>query len=201
MSTKTVELLDKQYNLAINARDKLNDNYHKWMTFYYVANGALVVAITSIFKDCQNNSGIMGLSIMGVIVCIFWNLSCRGYYYWSLSWINIIIDLERKLIQNNHELGVYSVFSERVSEKEEDYSRSLIAPANISTPKLTILISLLSTISWLIYLGYELFLKLPFSWYFKALILCLCLALVLVLYFIVIPKKLKSKLKDTHTLI
>ena len=50
--------LEKQYKIAIDARDKLNDNYHKWMTFYYIANGAILVAITTLYSKQGLDKGI-----------------------------------------------------------------------------------------------------------------------------------------------
>ena len=37
-----------QYLRAIDARDKLNENYHRWMTFYYIALGPILLAIITL---------------------------------------------------------------------------------------------------------------------------------------------------------
>ncbi len=77
-----ITLLERQYKTAIDARDKLNDNYHKWMTFYYVANGAILVAITTLFSQhCELDSGVFVLSLLGLLTCIIGIYSCKGYYY------------------------------------------------------------------------------------------------------------------------
>lgn len=145
MEKETV-MLKEQYKLAIDARDKLNDNYHKWMTFYYVANAAILVAITQLFKEGKLNLGIQILSILGIIICIFWNLSCKGYYYWSKSWIEIIQKLEKKYIEDNTELGVYSAFSENVESSTSPFKQG-----NISTPKLTLLFSAIAISGWILF--------------------------------------------------
>ena len=132
-----ITLLERQYKLAIDARDKLNDNYHKWMTFYYVANGAVLVATTSLFDKSKNGHGIFIFSLIGIFICLLWNLSCKGYYYWSNSWINIIMDLEKRVTKGDKTLFVYSAFSQKVVDKET-YSWFPLKPANISTPKLTL---------------------------------------------------------------
>jgi hypothetical protein len=154
------KLLEAHYKLAIDARDKLNDNYHKWMTYYYVANGAILVAITAIYNKVALDNGILLLAIIGLITCILWNLSCKGYYYWSLSWMNIIVRFERNIIQNDLDLGVYSIFSKEVFDKED----SVIIPnkpANISTPKLTLFFSYCAIISWLGFSIYRFFIQFP----------------------------------------
>ena len=136
----------EQYKLAIDARDKLNDNYHKWMTFYYIANAAVLVAITNLHNECTGSTLTL-LSLIGVLVCIFWNLSCRGYNYWSNSWLNIILELERKIYKNQKENIIYGAFSKEVVEGERGCWKP-IKSANISTPKLTLLFSFISILLW-----------------------------------------------------
>ena len=193
-------LLEKQYRLAIDARDKLNDNYHKWMTFYYVANGATLVAITSLYDKGNNESGIFLLSLIGIFICLLWNLSCKGYYYWSNSWIDIIIALEKKVTNGNNSLFVYSAFSKRVADGET-YSWMPLKPANISTPKLTLLFSFCSICIWSSFSVYEFF-----SQYSD---LCLCcritlsaaLILIVLMLYLLLPKITKSRHDDKHNLI
>lgn len=192
--------LERQYKLAIDARDKLNDNYHKWMTFYYVANGAVLVAITTLYGKSNNEQGIFLLGLIGIFICILWNLSCKGYYYWSNSWIDIIINLEKKVTQDNKELYVYTAFSQKVVDNEK-YSWMPLKPANISTPKLTLLFSFFSIISWSIFSSYQFL-----THYFY---LCLCcritltsiLLITVLVAILIIPKLVISRPKDKHTLV
>ncbi len=141
------ELFD-YYKLAINARDKLNENYHKWMTFYYVANGAILVAVTTLVKDC-NFFAILFLSVIGTMISIFWHLSCKGYYYWSNNWIDIIMAHERVLLKDREDelIGVYSIFSKKVDDKKKNSFYNTMGYANVSTPKLTLIFSFLVIIS------------------------------------------------------
>ena len=193
--TDKQKLLETQYKLAIDARDKLNDNYHKWMTYYYVANGAILVAITTIYSKVALDNGILLLAIIGLITCILWNLSCKGYYYWSLSWMNIIVRFERKIIQKDLDLGVYSVFSKEVFSTED-----LVAipnkPANISTPKLTLFFSYCAIISWLGFSIYRFFIQFS-DWGLKPkiVITILSVIIIMILYLRMLPKWTKS-LKD-----
>lgn len=197
------ETLWQQYKLTIDARDKLNDNYYKWMSYYYLANAGVVLAITTLFTKMPkpDYSGILVLSLIGIFVCLLWHYSCKGYYYWSKSWIYLIIRLEKNLIKEDINLGCYSVFSEEVANGDD----SILLPnkpANISTPKLTLLFSFCCIIFWYIYTGY-IFLQYVF-------ILSMCLkiwimtiitiALVAFLIFI-LPQFAKSRYKKSHTLI
>jgi len=191
------KLMETQYKLAIDARDKLNDNYHKWMTYYYVANGAILVAITTIYNKVAIDNGILLLAIIGLITCIFWNLSCKGYYYWSISWMNIIVRFERKIIQDDLDLGVYSIFSKDVFENEDSI---LIPnkPANISTPKLTLFFSYCAIISWLGFSIYRFFIQFPDCGLIpKIVITVLSVIIIMITYLEMLPKWAKS-LKDNY---
>lgn len=196
-STDKSKLMENQYKLAIDARDKLNDNYHKWMTYYYVANGAILVAITAIYNKIALDNGILFLAIIGLITCILWNLSCKGYYYWSLSWMNIIVRFERKIIQNDLDLGVYSVFSKDVFDNEDSVAIPN-KPANISTPKLTLFFSYCAVVSWLGFSIYRFFIQFP-NWGLKPKIVIAILSaiIIIILYLIMLPKWAKS-LKDNY---
>lgn len=85
--------LYEQYKLAINSRDKLTDNYHKWMTFYYVAGSAILIAITTLYNKDSENQGLLFLSLLGLFICILWNLSCKGYYHFVSDGLQKLCDL------------------------------------------------------------------------------------------------------------
>ncbi len=194
-------LLESQYKRAIEARHTLNDNFHKWMTYYYVANGAILVAITALYGKGNWQRGILALSLLGIFVCILWNLSCKGYYYWSKNYINIIIKLERKIIGEDLSLGIYSVFTRKVAE-EEDSSWIPIKPANISTPKLTLLFSLVSLCSWTILSIWLIFDQYDSLATYKKIILSSLLILLIVLtYTLILPRFSKSRLEEFNTLV
>lgn len=198
---KRNELMERQYKLAIEARDKLNDNYHKWMTFYYIANGAVLVAITSLFNNSPLNHGILTLSIIGLVISLLWSLSCKGYNYWSKNWINIIILFEKNLTQDNLDLKVYSIFSKEVANEN---CNVLIPykPANISTPKLTLIFSYSVIICWLTFSIFRFFIEFP-EWDLtpKIIISIMYVQLVLIAYTNLLPQFAKSRDVDTHILV
>jgi hypothetical protein len=194
------DLLKLQYKNAIDARDKLNDNYHKWMTFYYVANAAILVAITALYQKDYTNPALLPLSVIGVFVCTLWHLSCKGYYYWSTSWINIILLLEKKVTMDKTELGVYSVFSKEVADQGDkiwDPTKS----ANISTPKLTLLFSLFAILGWWFYAVCTYINLCSYPLCCKITILTLASLVYVLFYFLLVPKYLKSRSNDSHKLV
>jgi hypothetical protein len=193
--------MEAQFKFAIDARDKLNDNFYKWMSYYYLANAAVLVAISSLYNKSSMDNGVLLFSIIGVFVCILWNLSCKGYYYWSKSWIEIIIKLERKIIENNTDLAIFSVFSKQVATKED----SVLIPnqaANISTPKLTLLFSYFAIYGWLFYSAYEFWFLFP-KWplYCKLIIILLFLLLLIIFYTTLLPKWAVSRRDKLHDLV
>lgn len=204
MKDKTYEQLKYRLEIAIEARDKLNENFHKWMTFYYVANAAILVAITGFYTaKAQGDFSrtIFILSLCGILICIFWNLSCKGYYYWSKSWMNIIIHYEKKVFEKKvFEKGdfVYGSFSEKVAKSEDPFWYAT-QPGNISTPKLTMLFSLLSSIGWTLHTIYCIILVFELPLCSKSLYFVPIVA-VLDFYFI-LPLIAESRKDGDHVLI
>ncbi|MDY3449799.1 RipA family octameric membrane protein [Riemerella anatipestifer] len=169
-----------KYKTAIDARDKLQENYHKWSNFYYVANAAILVAITQIYEKDSENTAIHLLACFGGVICFFWHLSCRGYYYWSVSWMKIIKNLEREAFRSPY--LPYNEF-------EKENGRYFNFGFNISTPKLTIVFSILCSALWLIYglAGLGLFEKFGVCCCFTIIVILLLLLLAVFPY--VIPSK------------
>lgn len=200
LTSEKKKRLERQYELAIDARDKLNDSFHKWMTYYYVANGAILVAITTLSNKKETDKGIFVLSLVGLLVCVLWNLSCKGYYYWSKSWIEIIIRLERGLIEDDFSIGVYSVFSKEVAEKE-DTPWKVFGSANISTPKLTMLFSFCSILSWTAFSVWGFHLIYPLTNCANILIVVFSLMFISLLYYGLLPRFAKSRIGPSHVLI
>ncbi len=195
-----ISLEERQYRLAIDARDKLNDNYHKWMNFYYVANGAILVAITTLFNKNERDNGIFLLSLMGIFICLLWNFSCKGYYYWSNNWINIIITLEKKVTKDNNDLLVYSAFSKRVIDAETN-SWLPLRPANISTPKVTLLFSTFSVIAWTTFSIVEFLMLFSHLSLCCKIIIIVAIITVVLLVFLKLPRFVKSRHENKHTYI
>lgn len=191
------ESLEKQYKIAIDARDKLNDNYHKWMTFFYVANGAILVAITTLFSKQSQDKGIFLLSLIGVLICMIWNLSCKGYYYWSNSWINIIIKLEKEVFGEDN--LVYGAFSEKVAVNEKP-AWHILEPNNISTPKLTLIFSFTSFICWTTYSIYSFYVQYTEIQIWLKIIISTLILISIIIGYIKLPKIVKSRKEEQHKL-
>jgi hypothetical protein len=198
-SSPEKQALELQYKLSIDARDKLNDSYYKWMSYYYLANAGVLLAITSFSKE-NDYLAVLLFATIGFFICIIWHLSCKGYYYWSNSWIKIILHYERAISTEDIPFKVYSVFSNHAHKNQNSFLK-ITRGANISTPKLTLIFSAFATMAWLIY-GFIVFYKLEigigYAW--KTIISSAILLIILILYISVLPKIIFSK-DDSHEFI
>ena len=102
--------IESAYKTAIAARNFHLDHSNKWMTYYYVAVAAIFVAFYNL-KDSDNSNLIYGLLSLGFLVSVLWHLSCKGYYFWTKNWLDIVLKFERQLYE---EQAIYSLFSKRV---------------------------------------------------------------------------------------
>lgn len=156
MDEKTLEILYKTYELKITGRENHVDNFHKWMTFYSVAIGAILVAF------CQYNENVL-LSFLfvgfGLLTSFLFHLSCKGYKHWNDHWINEIWEFEEEIeryVRNlQPELPPYSTSKYRVFGRQPATGKLKINPlesAKISTPKVTMIFSFFTFVGWLVLL-------------------------------------------------
>jgi hypothetical protein len=141
------ELLMKKYELLISARNFHYDNFNKWMTYFYVAIGALFVGYCTILTS-QKMIDVFHQTLvifMGFLVSIFWYWSAKGYYYWNISFINLVNYYEKDLLKFDKKERVYFVFANRNSQNNY---LSPISGANISTSKVAILFAFLICLFW-----------------------------------------------------
>lgn len=139
----TKEEIETAYKNAISARNFHLDHFNKWMTYYYVAVAAIFVAFYNL-KKSDNSSLVYGLLSFGFLVSALWHLSCKGYYFWTKNWLDIVLKFEKQL---SDEQSIYSIFSKRVKNE----NNKLYLPtqsANVSTSKVTLLLSFVASWTW-----------------------------------------------------
>ena len=139
--------LELQYKSLIKARNFHYENLNKWLTFFYVAIGAMFAGFCSLHEKGAINSKLEIVVIAVLyLVCICAYLSCKGYYYWENQWIMLLQDFENRHLNNGiQDYRVYAVFA---NKKNLDQPYNLIGGANVSTTKvslfLTFMLSLIS---------------------------------------------------------
>lgn len=137
---------ERQYERLINARNFHYDNFGKWLRFFYLIIGALFIGYYTIHSSDHSNKQIeFAIMILGYIASIACYLSAKGYYYWELSWIQMLHNFEKRVIGLNQEEKVYSVFANK--EKLNQPWVPLFG-ANVSTSKLALMINAIVATVW-----------------------------------------------------
>ncbi len=137
---------EEKYKLLINARNFHYENFNKWMTYYYVAIGALFVAYyTLITKSLNLQLQELLLLALGFIVSLFWYWCCKGYYYWMINFILLIHHYEKNILKFKEKEGIYSVFANKESHNSDFCPTK---GTNISTSKVTMLFAFIVSIAW-----------------------------------------------------
>ncbi len=154
----------EKYQILINARNFHYENFNKWMTYFYVMIGSIFVAFSYLIKDnedilIKNYIELLGVSIAGFIVSLFWHWANKGYYYWNINFITLVNHYEKNLLNFKEEERIYFTFANK--EEQNSYTNPLKG-ANISTSKLSILLSYIITLFWVTFSFFMLLSKYDF---------------------------------------
>lgn len=141
------------YEYLINARNFHYDNFNKWMTYFYVAIGALFIGYYTIAKDENLEDEKKILLLLGYTTSLFWYWSSKGYYFWAINFITLVNNCEKKSLKLKKKDRVYSVFANK--KKDRSYFNPL-KRANISTSKVAILFAFTISIVWGMILSHKL---------------------------------------------
>ena len=133
------------YKLTIKARNFHYANFNKWMTFFYVAIGAVFISYyTLLSKQTINNNSkeqLLVISGVGYFISILGYLSCKGYYFWIIHWTKQLNMFEERM--GNGDFRVYSSFS-----KVDNDILMPTKPANISTSKISLIFFFGISVTW-----------------------------------------------------
>lgn len=135
----------ERYEFLINARNFHYDNFNKWMTYFYVAIGALFVGYYTIASSENMDTEKLILITLGYITSLFWYWSSKGYYFWNINFITLVNDCEKNTLKLKKKKRVYFVFA---NKKTQNNYLNPISGANISTSKIAILFSFVISIVW-----------------------------------------------------
>ena len=138
----------ERYDFLIKARNFHYDNYNKWMTFFYVAIGALFVGyytLTTSSSTKNFDKEALILVSLGFAISLLWYWSSKGYYFWNINFITLVNDCEEKDLNLDPKQRVYYVFA---NKKTQNNYLNPVSGANISTSKIAILFSFIITVVW-----------------------------------------------------
>lgn len=150
---KKVMNAEEKYKLIIAARNFHYDNFSKWMTYFYVAIGALFVGYCTLISGEIQSQEITEIKplilLVGYIISVFWYLSSKGYYHWNINFINLVNYYERDVLKFEETERVYFVHANK--DTQNNYL-SPIYGANISTSKIAILFAFIISVFWCVLL-------------------------------------------------
>jgi len=159
-----LDALYKTYELKINAKNSHRENFHRWMTFYSVAIGAIIVAFYQYQKD---EFLAFFLIVIGITTSFLFHMSCKGYKHWTDHWINEIWEFEEEI-----EKSIKTLVQDETAQKfkvytnQPSYVKVQLHPlksAIISTPKVTLIFSFITFCSWLCLLIWKVLSLMAFS--------------------------------------
>lgn len=191
--------LDDRYKILIEARNFHYDNFSKWMTYFYVAIGALFVGYCTVLSSSRPQPMLEYLlPILGFLVSLLWYWSAKGYYYWNINFINLVNYYEKDLLQFKKNERVYFMFA---NTKAQNNYGSPVSGANISTSKIAILFAFIVTAFWGFIFYNKIFIDYSCN-YFCAIFVQIILSIVtIVIFSYLIPiSLLKSKNGHFHDL-
>lgn len=138
---------ERQYERLINARNFHYENFNKWSLYFYAIIAALFVGYYSLeTKDGNVAENIKWcILVLGYIVSMCCYLSGKGYYYWEINWIKLIMHYEKQIWPLKKEESVYSIFAD---EKGLSNYWCIRKGANISSSKLSLIVSFTITCAW-----------------------------------------------------
>lgn len=145
---------ERQYQRLINARNFHYENFNKWSLYFYAIIAALFAGYYSLRGQNQPIDEIIKWSILilGYIVSMCCYLSGKGYYYWEINWIKLIMHYEKQVLPLKKEESVYSIFA---NEKGLSNYWRIIKGANISSSKLSLIVSFSITCAWAIMIALQ----------------------------------------------
>lgn len=142
-------LLERQYARAIEIRKDLNDNYNKWVNYYYLITSAILYVKFDSLKCTEATFGLkssiysLGISILMLFISLSWNFSTRGYFYWSNNWIRVIKFLECELDKTERKsVSIYKMFNKDLHDDKSLFQNKVFM-LNVSTPKINVFITYL----------------------------------------------------------
>lgn len=135
--------LEKRYEILIRARNFHYENFNKWMSYFYVMIGSLILGFsyivsksTTYYSDYKKE--LIALTAIGFTISLFWHWANKGYYYWNINFVTLVNHYEKNLLKFKESERIYFVFANK--ESKNSYSNPF-SGANISTSKISILLS------------------------------------------------------------
>ncbi|WP_109832773.1 RipA family octameric membrane protein [Reichenbachiella versicolor] len=142
--SKELDELRDQYSLLINARNFHYDNFNKWLTYFYVANGALFIGYLQVLTS-KIEIDTTPILLVGFLAGLLLYWSSKGYYYWNINFILLVNNYEKRILRLKKGNRIYSVFA---NKNVQNKYWSPISGANYSTSKIAIMFAFIICVAW-----------------------------------------------------
>lgn len=135
----------EKYKLVVAARNYHYDNFNKWLTYFYVANAAMFVALFKVVNSESAVSLSLLVCIIGSVTGISLFQSSKGYYYWVIHYIKLVNRYEEKMGWVKDDL----IYGQMTMEESDLIDYFILSGANVSSSKIAILLGYTFVITWL----------------------------------------------------
>jgi len=145
--------LEKRYEILIRARNFHYENFNKWMSYFYVMIGSVILGFSYIISKSNDYNNkyhyeLIVLALLGFIISLFWHWANKGYYYWNINFITLVNHYEKNLLNFKESERIYFTFANK--NIQNNYFDP-ISGANISTSKISILLSYIFSVFFATY--------------------------------------------------
>ena len=183
-----------EYEIAFNCRNKELELFWKRSNFYWLFNGAALVAYTSLPQD--NYNLLLMISSFGVLSSTVWMLGNMGSRWWQQHW-ETKLDITSRAYNTN-------IFSPEWWQSSSKYQTSEIQnnlpkkqyeiffTHRFSVSRITIVFSIYFFVIWLLVFGYTIYLSYKSSEF-------LLPTLVITIYFLVWMFCLKGEDRESSS--
>ena len=138
MEGKEMSFEERQYQRLIDARNFHYENFNKWSLYFYAIIAALFVGYYNLDTKGEQENEIIQWCILclGYVASMCCYLSAKGYYYWENNWIKLIMHYEKQ------------VWPLKKEKKDLNHYWNLVGGANISSSKLSLVVSFAISYAW-----------------------------------------------------
>jgi len=138
------------YEKAIEGYQFQVKRYNTWTNLYAIFVGACLLAYTNL-EGKDNYALIILITIVGLLTSICWLGSFYGYYYWTISWTNILHLREQLYLDSLKKNGENNIPVYCLADNES------LKKYGFSTQKITNLFIRIVNIAWGALFLYQIF--------------------------------------------
>jgi hypothetical protein len=124
---------------------------------FYVMIASVILGFSYIISKSDNYKDnyhyeLIVLALIGFSISLLWHWANKGYYYWNINFITLVNHYEKNLLNFKESERIYFTFANK--DIQNNYFNP-ISGANISTSKISVLLSYLFSVFFGGYATYQ----------------------------------------------